>query len=72
MKSIFFLIGFICVVEDTSNLPQCSLIQEQYDSVEQCIAKSNDTVEFLKELDIRHYQLHCKPWHYQEPLSSKL
>ena len=72
MKSIFILIGFICVVDKETQLPQCSLIQEFYDSAEHCIAKSNDTVEFLKELDIKHYHISCKPWHFQELQNSKL
>ena len=71
MKSILILIGFICIADD-SNQPQCALVQEQYDSIEQCNLKVLDTVEFLKELNIKHYSLSCKPWHYQEQHSSKL
>lgn len=71
MKSILILIGFICVV-DENNLPQCSLVQEHFDSQEQCNLKVLDTVDFLKELDIKHYSLSCKPWHIQEQHSLKL
>jgi len=71
MKSILILIGFICVVDET-NHPQCSLVQEQFDSIEQCNLKVLDTVDFLKELNIKHYSLSCKPWHFQEQHSSKL
>ena len=72
MKSILILIGFICVVDDTTQLPQCSLVQEHFDTNEKCNLKVLETIDFLKELEIKHYQLSCKPWHYQEPLSSKL
>ena len=71
MKSILILIGFICIADET-NQPQCSLVQEHFDSIEQCNLKVLNTVDFLKELDIKHYQLSCKPWHYQELHSSKL
>ena len=71
MKSILILIGFICIA-DENNLPQCSLVQEYFDSQEHCILKVNETVTLLKELDIKHYQLSCKPWHYQELHSLKL
>lgn len=71
MKSILILIGFICIA-DESNQPQCALVQEQYDSIKECNLKVLDTVEFLKEQDIKHYSLSCKPWHYQELHSLKL
>ena len=72
MKSILILVGFICVVDNTTQLPQCSMVQEYFDSTEHCIKKTNETVELLKQENIKHYFLTCKPWHYQEPLSSKL
>ena len=65
MKSLFILIGLICVADENQQ-PKCSLIQEHFDSMKQCNAKGIDTVEFLKELEIKHYSISCKPWHYQE------
>jgi len=71
MKSILIFIGFICVA-DESNLPQCSIVQEHYDTYEQCNYKVLETIDFLRELNIKHYQISCKPWHFQEQHSSKL
>ena len=71
MKSILIFIGFICVVDDT-NYPQCSLVQENFNTLEQCNLKVLDTIDFLNELDIKHYSLSCKPWHYPQQHSSKL
>lgn len=71
MKSILILIGFICIADET-NQPQCSLVQEHFDSIEQCNLKVLDSVDFLQELNIKHYSLSCKPWHYPQQHSSKL
>ena len=47
MKSIIILVGFICVVDNTTQLPQCSMVQEYFDSPKHCIQKTKDSVEFL-------------------------
>ena len=72
MKSIIILVGLICVVDNTTQLPQCSMVQEYFDSPKHCIQKTKDSVEFLELENIKHYYLTCKPWHYQELQNSKL
>ena len=71
MKSILILIGFICVAGE-DQLPQCSLVQEHFDSVENCRTKGEEAVVLMKKLDIKHYTLSCKQWHIQEQHSLKL
>ena len=53
MKSIIILVGFICVVDNTTQLPQCSMVQEYFDSPKHCIQKTKDSVEFLELENIK-------------------
>ena len=43
-----------------------------FNSIENCRDKGEEAVSLMKQLEIKHYSLSCKQWHYQEQPSLKL